>query len=380
MFARQCSCSRSRLVLSCYCALGLIAISCWLAGADKAGAAPTPAAGPLVVKGQSHKVFAHLKITSSSGDCAQITDSHDITIENSEIGPCAGNGVNISGGSDIRIFDSYIHSESLSKHCCDHNDGVYAHGTSRVTIQGNVIAYGESNIEATKQVSGLTVIGNFLLNPRGPYPRGQNVQAWKARDIVVRNNYAVSSLDTSRYRYPENQEDSINFGLASNIVASGNYITGGHSPSGCGLIADKAANSVQFTNNTIVDTGECGIGIASGTDQLVKSNRVLNRNPVPKGGNVPVYVWNQYHGVPCARVTVSNNIGMEVKQDGTLAGFSNGGGCEPVTVQDNVWGDAARHELEPVESKLLPPLSPPEPHRCVARSPYSTQTRWPPCE
>jgi len=368
------------LVVSCGCLVAFVAVHGWLAGSGRARAAPIPADGPFIIKNQSHKVYQHLRITSSTGDCVQIIDSSDITIENSEIGPCAGNGVNITGGGDIYIYDSYIHPETLSKGCCDHNDGVYAHKTSRITVQGNVITYGESNVEAIKNVTGLTVIGNFLLNPRGPYPRGQNVQAWEASDVLVKDNYALSSLDTNTYRYPENQEDSINFGLGSKFVASGNYIRGGHSPSGCGLIADKGANGAQFTNNTLVDTGECGIGIASGTDQLLDSNRIVNRNPVPKGGNVAVYVWNQYHDVPCARVAVSKNTGTEVRKDGTQKGFSNGGGCEPVTLKDNIWGEPARIHLDPVETKLLAPLIPPEPRKCVVRSPYSTQTKWPPCD
>ncbi|MGA2857443.1 MAG: right-handed parallel beta-helix repeat-containing protein [Candidatus Sulfotelmatobacter sp.] len=380
MFAKRWSEPCLRVVLSCGCLAALVAIPCRLAGSGEAGAAPIPADGPLIIKNQSHKVYQRLRITSSTGDCVKIIDSYDITIENSEIGPCAGNGVNISGGGDIQIFDSYIHPETLSKGCCDHNDGVYAHHTSRITVQGNVIAYGESNIEATKNVIGLVVIGNFLLNPRGPYPRGQNVQAWKAGDIVVKDNYALSSLDTHTYPYAENQEDSINFGFTSKIVASGNYITGGHSPSGCGLIADAGANRAQFTGNRLVDTGQCGIGIASGTDQVVEGNWVVNRNPVPKGGNTAVYVWNQYKRLPCGPVAVSNNIGTAVKQGGTLDGFSNGGGCEPVTLKDNIWGEPARKQLDPVETKLPPPLIPPEPRTCVVQSPYSTQTKWPSCD
>jgi hypothetical protein len=380
MFARQWSESWLRGVLSCGCLVLFAAIHCRLAGAGQAGAAPAPSDGSFIIRNQSHRVYKRLRITSSTGDCVQIIDSHDITIANSEIGPCAGNGVNISGGDGIQIFDSFIHPETLSRGCCDRNDGVLAHDTSRITVQGNVIAYGESNVEAIPNVTGLRVIGNFLLNPRGPYPRGQNVQAWKAANVLVKGNYALSSRDTHIYRYAENQEDSINFGLASKIVASDNYITGGHSPSGCGLIADQGANSAQFTNNTLVDTGECGIGVASGTDQLVEGNRIINRNPVPKAGNVALYVWNQYRDVPCARVTVSHNIGIELREDGTPAGFSNGGGCEPVTLKDNIWGEPAHQQLDPVETKFPPPLIPPEPKNCVVRSPYSTQTKWPSCE
>ncbi len=333
----------------------------------------------LVIKNRHHEVFQKLKVTSRTGDCVQIIDSSDITIENSEIGPCAGNGVSISGGSGIQIYDSYIHPETLSPGCCDHNDGVLAQNTSEITIQGDVIAYSESNIEAPQNVTGLTVIGNFLLNPRGPFPRGQNVQAWNATNVVVSNNYTLSSVDTHKYLYAENQEDSINFGFASAVTAAANYITGGHSPSGCGLLADEGANSVEFLGNQLVDTGQCGIGIANGASQLVDSNRVVNRTPVDGGGNTAVYVWSQYPEV-CGPVTFSNNIATELRDDGTQSGFWNGGGCEPVTLTGNTFDGAARKLLTPVQTKLPPPFIPPQPKNCVVRSPYSTQTGWPPCE
>jgi hypothetical protein len=254
-------------------------------------AALAQASGQLVVQNQSNKIYRGLNITSSSGeDCVVIMDSTNITIEDSQIGPCGGNGVNISGGSGIQIYDNYIHPETHQNACCDYNDGVLAQNTAQVAIQGNVIAYGESNVEAPQNVNGLTVIGNFLLNPRGgDNSRGQNVQVWNSSNVVVLNNYTLSSRDRAKYLYPDIQEDSINFGFGSGFVAILNYIRGGHSPSGCGLIADEAANSVLLVGNQLLDTGQCGIGIASGTNQLIDHNKILNRTPVNGGGNVAIY-------------------------------------------------------------------------------------------
>jgi Right handed beta helix region len=364
------------LCLACLVLLG--AGDCRLAaGEDRALAS----SGPLVIANQHHQVYSGLTITSGAGqDCIQITNSTDITIDNSSIGPCGGNGINISGGSRIQIYDSYIHTETKSPGCCDHNDGVLIENAADVTIRGNVIAYGESNVEAPQGVTGLSVLGNFLLNPRGPYPRGQNVQAWNTTKVVVVENYALSSTDTSKYLYPDDQEDSINFGEGAGFVARDNYITGGHSPSGCGLIADDGANSARFVGNRLVDTGECGIGIASGKDQLVMRNRIINRNPVAGGGNTALYVWSQYKGGACGPTNVSYNIATEIRADGTQSGFWNGGGCGPLTMQGNVWDQAAEDRLTPVETKLPPPLIPPQPHRCVISSPYSTQTAWPACQ
>ena len=236
--------------------------------------------GTFVISNKHHHVYAGLNISTRSGDCVRIEHSTDITIERSQIGPCGGNGVSVSGGRFVRIYDSYIHPETRSKGCCDHNDGVLLENVSDVMVEGNVIAYGESNVEAPLGVSHLSIGGNFLLNPRGPFPRGQNVQTWNAQRIVVGDNYALSSQNTRRYLYPDDQEDSINFGMGKSFKAEENYVRGGHSPSGCGIIADDGANGVQMLDNVLVDTGACGIGIASGTGQIVKRNRVINRTPV----------------------------------------------------------------------------------------------------
>jgi hypothetical protein len=333
----------------------------------------------MLIKNQHHRTYKDLRIFTSAGDCVTIAGSSDITIEESEIGPCGGNGVNVGAGSNIRIYDSYIHPETRSRSCCDHHDGVLIENSTEVTIQGDVIAYGESNVEAPQEVTGLVVIGNFLLNPRGPYPRGQNVQAWNSRDVRVQGNYTLSSQDTARYKYPDDQQDSINFGEGTDFTAVRNYVTGGHSASGCGLIADARADRARFIRNRVVDSGECGIGIASGTDQLVDRNEIVNRNPVRGGGNTALYVWNQYAGIACGPVRVSGNVATEVRRNGTQSGFWNGGGCDPVTLRRNVWNEAARERLTPVRKRLPVPSIPPQPKRCSIESPYSSQTKWPAC-
>jgi hypothetical protein len=164
----------------------------------------------LVIRNQNHRVYENLSISTIKGDCVDVENSTDITIEAAQIGPCGGNGISVSGGRKLQIVDSYIHPETKSHGCCDHNDGIFVEGATAVTIQGNVLAYGESNVEANQHATQLVVIGNFLLNPRGPYPRGQNVQAWNASDVLAEGNYTLSSTDTKLYKYPDGQHDSIN--------------------------------------------------------------------------------------------------------------------------------------------------------------------------
>ena len=343
--------------------------------------------GPIKLSGQNGTIVENLHITNPSGDCVVISNSTNITVRRSEIGPCGGNAVKISGGSGVAIYDSYIHPEKpLVTDCCDNHDGIFASNTSNLSIQGNVIAYGESNIEVNGTAT-VTVTGNFLLNPINSNPslpadgqsRGQNFQAWSgSSNVTVANNYALSSTDTSKYLFAENQEDSINFGLTTGIVVRGNYITGGHSPSGCGLISDDQANVAQFVNNILLDTGQCGIGIADGTNQVVDSNRVLNRTPVQGGGNTAIYVWKQYSGA-CGSVTVSNNIATETNTSGAQSGFWNGGGCEPVTLTSNTFDAAAQTLLGSPSQTMPPPRIPPAPKDCIVVSPFTNNTSLPAC-
>jgi len=363
---------------------GNSATSVTLAGTGTSSAL-TPS-GPIVINGQNGKVIQGLKITSTTGDCVQITNSTNITIQNSEIGPCAGNGINISGSNGVQIYDSYIHPETQSPSCCDNNDGILGqNGSQNLTIQGNVIAYSESNIEILDS-SNVTVTGNFLLNPRNDASnasRGQNFQCWTGSlgtgctSMTLQNNYALSSTDTTLYLYPEQQEDSINFGYTNGAVVQNNYVTGGHSSSGCGLIADSTANSIHFLSNLVLNTGQCGIGIADGTNQLVDSNKVYNTTPVAGGGNTAIYTWKQYSN-PCGPTTISNNIADEIKPDGSHSGFWDGGGCS-TTLSGNIFSQQADTLLTPTSTVFAPPLIPPKPKNCVVISPYSTQTSAAPC-
>jgi len=345
---------------------------------------------PIVISGQNGTVIENLTITSTSGDCVTIINSTNITIQNSEIGPCAGNGIRISGGGGINIFDSYIHPETQSLQCCDNNDGIFAKNVQTLLVQGNVIAYSESNIEVQGS-SDVTATGNLLLNPRGAVGttvRGDNFQCAgynnagtivACSNVTVENNYTLSSTDTTAYLYPEDVQDSINFYNTNTILAQGNYITGGHSSSGCALNADTGANSADFEQNIVVDTGQCGVAIHDGTNQIMNANKVIITNPVPGAGNTAMVVDQGKNTLPCGPVQVSNNIAALIQTNGTATGFHQGPGCTPVTLTNNTFGAAAVTSLTPSSTVLLPPLIPPQPKNCVVLSPYSTQTSSPSC-
>jgi hypothetical protein len=280
--------------------------------------------------------------------------------------------------------DNYIHPEFTGTACCDTGDGIFASGTANLLVQGNVVAYGESNVEILL-TDNVNVIGNFLVNPRNyGGSRGANLQIRgqpTSKPILVENNYALASHDKS-YAFAENQSDSINFGGgATDIIARNNYINGGFWANGCGLIADSGTDRAQFLDNTVVDTGQCGIGIEGGMDHIVSGNRILNRNPVKDGGNTALIVYKLYAtDPPCGRVSIINNTTFGLKPNGQVSPFWNGGGCEPVTMSRNTFdSDRAWALLTPVAKKLPPPLIPPKPFSCTAISPFSNQKTPPAC-
>lgn len=338
--------------------------------------------GPIVINGQNGTVIEGLRITSS-GTCVTIINSTNITIQNSEIGPCGGNGIAISGGSGINIFDTYIHPETLAAGCCDHNDGILAQGgTHDLLIEGNVIAYGESNIEVQGGQT-VAVIGNFLLNPRDEQtpagPRGSNFQCWNhCSNVIVQNNYALSSLDTPRYLYSEATEDSINFGVTTGFIAQNNFISGGHSQYGCGIMADTFSNNGQILNNQLLNTGQCGIGLTDGS-HVANGNKVHNTNPVQGSGNTAMYVAHYGKSNVCGPMTIAENIADELRADGTHSGWWNAKNCGTIDISTDTFSLRAHTALTPESVVFVPPLIPPQPRNCVVTSPYSTQTSSPPC-
>jgi hypothetical protein len=325
------------------------------------------------VDGKSNVVIENLQISTTAGACVVIRNSQNVTLRNSEIGACKGNGVEISNSSAVRIVDNYIHPEVVVSSCCDKGDGIFAHTTSDLLIQGNVIAYGESNMEL-QGVSRVDVVGNFLVNPTGPFPRGQHVQVWargtaRSRDIRVEGNYLLSTSDAG-YKFAESQQDAINFGYTDGAVVRGNYIYGGKSPSGCAIIADDSANGMNFLENILIETGQCAIGIASGTNHVVDGNRAFAHG-ISSGGNTAIYVWNQY-SAPCGPVRVSNNIAVLIRLDGSYSSYWKGPGCDTTSLVANLWDNEARTMLAPVEYNYPAPTSlPPQPYLKKAVSPYS---------
>ena len=75
----------------------------------------------------------------------------------------------------------------------DTGDSIFLTDSKDVHIQGNVIAFGESNIENHASVN-VSIVGNFLLNPLGPNPHGNQVQTCEIFHTANTSLSAASSM------------------------------------------------------------------------------------------------------------------------------------------------------------------------------------------
>jgi DNA-binding winged helix-turn-helix (wHTH) protein len=379
-------------------------------------APPTTRTTTLVITSADNgKSFSNYKISTTSGNCVVIDGASNVTFQGSDIGPCGtsnttspSNGIYVIGGTENKIYDNYVHVETLASGCCDSHIGILIERSSYGVIEGNIVAYGEGNIQLQNS-DHITVSGNFMLNPRGPFPRGTQFQAANSTNTTVSNNFALSTNastlgqalgtgNSAPILYDSRAiSDSINFWRSSNNSARGNYVSGGvdgsgcTSDSGCCLIADSGANSSTFVENTCFNTGQCGVAVASGTDQVVKNNKILNLNPTPKGGNTALPIFDDGTYAACGPVQVRGNISTEIRADGYASGYWSDAKCgvscdgananvDSCNTFDYGSNRAAYNLLRSDLSVTRPPAIPPGPKNCVAKSPYSTQTSLPGCQ
>ena len=370
------------------------------------------------------QTFNNYRISTTSGDCVDLNGVSNVTLQNFQIGPCGtnntispSNGVNISDGSSgINIYDSYIHVQNLASGCCDTHDGIVVNSGTNVTIQGNMLAFNETNIETFS--TGTVANGNFLLNPQGPFPRGQQWQSSAgASDVTVENNRTLScqqasnvcahsgdvfclacnasTLAADSFPYFANQEDAINIFETTTYAVSGNWIEGGDSPSGQGILIDSGSSGGTIINNVEKDTGQGCIGPTQGSG-TISGNKCLSLTDIDVNEN-GLYMSNDGNSGSCGPWTITNNTISNLYGAATLCNpatsscqfnsFGEDGSCSYTLGSGNTFDagtfsahTAAGYEaLNPIVTTNPPPLIPPIPKNCVATSPYSTQTSLPPC-
>ncbi len=267
------------------------------AGATFCG--PYVVSNPIAYDGVSNTTISELEIANPNGNAIRLKNCHNITIERCKIGPSLGNGIDLLNCTNITILDCRMDNVAT---------GVYAVNSETIKV---------NHIEVT--------------NVNGPFPRGQLVQFNNVNGTGNLVNYNVVENPVGS----SGQEDAINMyisnGTASDpIQIIGNWIRGG-GPSNSGggiLLGDNGGSYCVVKDNILVDPGQYGIGVSSGTNIEVSNNKVFGSQQTYT--NVGIYVWNQYN-TSCGTITVQNNQVNWTNKDGVSNGGWNNGNCGTVT-------------------------------------------------
>jgi len=205
--------------------------------------------------------------------------------------------------------------------------------------------------------TGIKVDNNQFTNVRGGFPRGQFVQfnTVTGAGNEIKNNVGENVLGAGR-----DPVDLINLYKSSGTAASPIWVAGnkfrggGPDTTGGGIMTgDNGGNYQQIENNILVDAGQYGIAIASGTNINILNNQVYARQQ--PWTNVGIYAWNQTAGTTCSLNTVQGNSVNFTNKHGVSSPYWFDVSCQPISgATNNNWNATFGPEILP--DRLLCPL------------------------
>lgn len=326
---------------------------CWVSSATSPAPSPAPAPAPaptpaptasslptpLTIAGKrvvgqivatAGQVIENVHVTTTSGSCIVINGVSNVTIRNSEIGPCGQpgdpntQGIEITRGSNITIQRNVIH---------DVSSGVYASTSNHPIVMDR----------------------NYVYNVRGPLPRGQMIQMNNVSGGSAGSKVTCNVSDAQpgvRYgvehgRTTDGVEDHINMfqspGLSSSRTEIAyNRLRGGHktSTSGSGFVlGDVGGGHINAHHNTIVNVANVGAGIAGGANISIDDNRIYQNRDAGIFVNLGLMVWGQA-GASCnGGHSVRNNRVWSLNTSGVQNPYWNAGNCGSVAESGNTFAD-----------------------------------------
>lgn len=218
-----------------------------------------------------------------------------------------------------------------------HFDGVpsvavYLFGVTNVTIErctfanvGAAIRLVECNNITIRDCAFWNILGG---PPPGAPTVGNFVQLDKCDTAVIEDCWGVNDADG-------NPEDIISVFKSDHVIVRRNrFLGGGPSTSGSGiLLGDFGGDDLLAEDNVLVDCGQVGIGVASGTNVTVQDNTIISTGRY-SNANVGVFV-TRFSDTTCATITVTNNSIRWIKPDGTRNPIFEGTGCTSVSISGN---------------------------------------------
>lgn len=379
---------------------------------------PTPGPTPISVSSLtlvSGTTYNNYRITNTNGPCVVGNDVTNVTIENSNIGPCGtndsssdSNGIELNGGSNINIYDSYIHIQNLGSEAFgDYSStnthyNIYGNGATKVTIQGNVIGFASRNIIPVN-ASGWVINGNYIAESEDGDGGGNTIQDISGSGDTIENNYffqceasgvAPSGEPICPSSFPGmidavGDNDAVSIYGSTGDSVTGNYSIGGVEPASgdaAGIDSDSGSNSTTISNNTWLE----GSGIVQNCGSVTVENNKVWSNNFESSEDVAfyfTYAGSSYCGEGQGSTSVSGNEGNMHNTDNS--GETNNNGCYSTlspnpcssggTFGSDFSGLTSGMTAAQVMATIPPPAIPPLPHSCVVKSPFSNNTTMPGC-
>jgi hypothetical protein len=287
-----------------------------------------PVRGQIVAK--EGQVIENVHVKTSSGPCVVIKGVRNVTIRDSEIGPCGGpgdpttQGVLIERASDVRIERNVIH---------DVSSGVYVLSSRHPIVMDR----------------------NYVYNVRGPSPRGQMIQmngvtGGSAGSKVTCN--VSDAMPATRHGAKHGETDDGVEDHISMFKSPGldderteiayNRLRGGHkhSKSGSGInLGDMGGGNAYVHDNIVVNVANVGIGISGGRNVSIENNRIYQDRDHGVYVNLGLMVWAQAGAACTGGHTVRNNRVWTVNWRGEQNNYWNAGNCGDVPQSGNVLAD-----------------------------------------
>jgi hypothetical protein len=276
------------------------------------------ASGPIVLDGRQGAKLSGLRISNPNGPCVIVRGgSDDVEISGNEIGPCAGNAVQVQDSSRVRIVRNNISDAR--------NNGISVVGSNTVQVRSNFIDRASSAVRAVRSTA-VSVDLNGAMNIRGPFPDGQLAQfdnvygggnkiRCNATDLSVGQPDPGTTFSTPTIR----TEDIINTWMSNGIAGdpieiSYNRLKGGGSFTGSGIMTgDGGGSHISAIGNRIVNPWNAGIGVAGGNNIRIERNRIYSDMPTHIAGE-GLYIRNFYEPA-CHTITHNAN---EIKWPGPV--------------------------------------------------------------
>lgn len=282
----------------------LFALMFMASSAQAAYTGPLKTVDPIRISNKKDAtIIENVHIENPNGDCISISESSNVVIRNSDIGPCkggTGRGIYIGSSTNTEVSNNVIHDieqqgisiEKGSRHSVHHNDilrtstAVYtAGGAGTGTMGGGFdISYNYiDTINGNVDLKGHAVIFNQINGPGSKINcnkvRNDNSTPIRLEDVI--DLYSSSGVKGDPIQVNGNRisggADGINWNGGGIIIADGPGVT----------------EYVEANDNLVIEVGSYGMEIMTGSNITMNNNFIYSRGY--KGNYNGIYVSNYYH-------------------------------------------------------------------------------------